>query len=86
MREVKSLDDHAVLVRAHVGMIPPNGRKIDPSKNAVQAMIACVSETGLAISLFQNTPAQYHGRPEAVEALTDELQRAADNGITIERI
>ena len=28
------------------------------------------------IALFQNTPAQFHGRPEAAEALTDELRAA----------
>lgn len=26
-------------------------------------------------ALFQNTPAQFHGRPELVEALTEELRQ-----------
>jgi len=27
------------------------------------------------IKLFQNTPAQFHGRPELVEQMTDELRK-----------
>jgi hypothetical protein len=30
------------------------------------------------IHLFQNTPAAFHGRPDAVAALTAELQRESD--------
>jgi hypothetical protein len=29
--------------------------------------------------LFQNTPAQFHGRPELVDAMTRELQAVADS-------
>jgi hypothetical protein len=31
------------------------------------------------IVLFQNTPAQFHGRPELVEEMTRELQAVADS-------
>jgi hypothetical protein len=30
------------------------------------------------VALFQNTPAQFHGRPDLVAAMTEELQRALD--------
>jgi hypothetical protein len=31
------------------------------------------------IVLFQNTPAQFHGRPSLVEEMTRELQAVADS-------
>jgi hypothetical protein len=37
-------------------------------------MVAVRTADGWRITLLQNTPAQFHGRPEAVEALTTELR------------
>ena len=42
--------------------------------NAIQTLIAKRGDDGWWIAVFQNTPAQYHGRPEAAEALTSELR------------
>jgi hypothetical protein len=33
----------------------------------------------LKIQLFQNTPAQFHGRPEIVEQMTEELREDLNN-------
>lgn len=78
IRETKSLTNNVMLVRADVGMIPPNKNKIDPSKNAIQVMIGRFEEKICQILLFQNTPAQFHGRPEAQKQLTEELQEVAN--------
>lgn len=49
-------------------------KEIDQAVNTIQSLIA-VKDNGIwFISLFQNTPAQLHGRPELTEALTEELQ------------
>jgi hypothetical protein len=37
----------------------------------------------LRIVLFQNTPAQYHGRPELTEQHTAELQPLLSNGTVV---
>ena len=55
-------------------MIPPGKSDLNPATNAIQSLIAQKQGDGWRIALFQNTPAQFHGRLEAVEALTEELQ------------
>lgn len=78
VREVKEIGDNTMLLHALVGMVTPNSSKVDPGKNAVQIMIAQFKNNTGRIILFQNTPAQYHGRPEALHELTQSLQQLAD--------
>lgn len=73
IREIRFLDPGTVLLRAVVGMVPPGKKTLDPSKNAVQSLVAIEEGGEWRISLFQNTPAQFHGRPEHAQALTEEL-------------
>jgi uncharacterized protein (TIGR02246 family) len=74
IREVKPVAEKVYLLHSNVGMVPPGKTDIDPSKNAVQCMIARNQNDKLEIMLFQNTPAQFHGRPELTEALNKELR------------
>ena len=75
VREVRFLTPEIALLRGEAGMIPPGKSEIMPERNAIQSLVAerYVDEWG--ISLFQNTPARFDGRPEAVEALTNELRQ-----------
>ena len=57
-------------------MAPPNGGDIVADRNAVQSLVAIDGPDGWRVALFHNTPAQFHGRPEAVDALTAELRAA----------
>ena len=63
------------LLRAIVGMVLPGKNEINPGTNAIQALIATFEKGAWKISLFQNTPAQFHGHPELVENMTRELTR-----------
>lgn len=74
IRDVRFLAPGVGLLLAVAGMIPPGGSDINPATNAVQTLIGREIEGKWHIALFQNTPAQYHGRPEAMEALTAELR------------
>jgi uncharacterized protein (TIGR02246 family) len=74
IRAVRQLAPELALLRAVVGMVPRGQRELDPDVNAVQTLLAKRHEEGWRTVLLQNTPAQYHGRPEAAEALTAELQ------------
>ena len=49
--------------------------KLAPERNAVQSLVAVRTPAGWRIAHFQNTPAQYHGRPDLADALTVELGR-----------
>jgi uncharacterized protein (TIGR02246 family) len=74
VQEVKFLNNGTALLRAVVGMVPPGKRDIKPDVNAIQSLIATLQSGSWKISLFQNTPARFDGRPELVEKLNSELR------------
>jgi uncharacterized protein (TIGR02246 family) len=75
VEEVRFLDSQAALLRAIVGMVPPGKKEINATTNAIQSLIGIKQNDVWKISLFQNTPAQFHGRPELVDAMTKELSK-----------
>jgi uncharacterized protein (TIGR02246 family) len=75
VREVRLLAPDVALLRAVVGMVPPGQADIKPDVNAIQSLLATRSEGQWRIALLQSTPAQFHGRPELVQQLTDELRQ-----------
>jgi len=72
VREVRSLAPGVELLRAAAGMVPPGKAELEPERNAHQTVVAVQGE----VVLFQNTPAQFHGRPELVDEMTRELNEA----------
>ncbi|HEV7596366.1 MAG TPA: SgcJ/EcaC family oxidoreductase [Gemmatimonadaceae bacterium] len=78
VREVRSLSDGVTILIAVAGMVPPDKTDINPEVNAVQTMIAVKTARQWKVALFQNTPAAFHGRPEEVKKLTDELRAALE--------
>jgi uncharacterized protein (TIGR02246 family) len=73
VREVRSLSADVVLLRAVAGMVPHGKTDLNPEVNAIQSLVAQKRGGGWQIALFQNTPAQFHGRPDLARELTDEL-------------
>jgi hypothetical protein len=51
-------------------------RPVVAERNAVQLLLAIRDDSGWRAAAFQNTPARLDGRPEAVEAMTEELRAA----------
>jgi uncharacterized protein (TIGR02246 family) len=76
VRGVDLLAPGAAMLRAVAGMVPDGQDDLLPALNAVQALVVLQRAEGWRIALFQNTPAALHGRPEAAEALTEELRQA----------
>ncbi|MCW2889898.1 MAG: hypothetical protein QOE54_7132 [Streptosporangiaceae bacterium] len=74
VREIRFLGPGSVMLRAIAGMVPPGQDQLNPAVNTLQTLIAEHQEDGWRIVLFQNTPAQYHGRPELAEQHTAELR------------
>ena len=74
VRDVRSINPDASLLRANAGLIPPGKEDIDPALNAVQSLVAVRKGGVWKIALFQNTPAQFHMHPEQSKALTEELR------------
>jgi uncharacterized protein (TIGR02246 family) len=75
VREARLLDPDVGLVRAVTGLIPSGQDDINPGTNAIQSLVVVRTDGAWRVALFQNTPAAFHGRPAAAEALTDELRR-----------
>ena len=76
VRGVRELADDVAVLHAVVGMIPPGGGDVMADRHAVQVLLAVHEQGTWRAACLQNTPAQLHGRPEAVAALTEELRRA----------
>jgi uncharacterized protein (TIGR02246 family) len=76
VREVRRLTPDAVLLRAVAGIVPAGQNDLKPELNSIQSLVAVRRGEGWRIAHYHNTPAAFHGRPEAVAALTEELREA----------
>ena len=74
VRSVRPLGDGGAVLRAVAGLVPAGESDVEPSLNAIQTVVAEERDGEWRVLLYQNTPAQYHGRPELVESLTEELR------------
>jgi uncharacterized protein (TIGR02246 family) len=77
VRGVRPIGAGVALLHAVVGMLEPDGGDVMPDRHAVQLLLAVREEEGWRAASLQNTPAALDGRPEAVDALTEELRRAS---------
>ncbi|WP_053218336.1 SgcJ/EcaC family oxidoreductase [Virgibacillus senegalensis] len=73
VKSVRFLSDNTVILRAIAGMIPPGQQTINPEVNTHHTLVTVKENDSWKIELFQNTPAQFHGRPELVDQMTNEL-------------
>ena len=80
VREIRFLNEGTAVLRAVVGMIPPGQTDINPATNAIQSLVAVKRGGQWKVALFHNTPAAFHGRPEAVAELTAELRQLLKKG------
>jgi uncharacterized protein (TIGR02246 family) len=77
VRSVTPLGADAAVLHAVVGMVPPGSSDIKAEQNSVQTVVTHRTGGTWSVALFQTTPAQFHGRPELSQALTDELSLIA---------
>lgn len=75
IRSVRFVTADVAILRAVAGMAPAGKAALNPQLHAVQILVAAKHDGVWRIASFQNTPAQWHGRPELVEQLTEELQQ-----------
>lgn len=74
VRSVRLLGSDAAILRAIAGIVPAGQSDINPQINALQTLTVSRINGEWRTVLFQNTPAQYHGRPELLEQMTAELR------------
>lgn len=75
VKGVRFLASDIAILRAIAGMVPPGYSDLNPSVNTHHTLVIIKTEGNWRIQLFQNTPAQFHGRPELVEQMTEELRQ-----------
>lgn len=75
VREELAITDDVSLVLAVCGMVPRGRSELNSAVNAIQTLLAVRTDGDWKLVDFQNTPAQYHGRPDLAEALTRELSQ-----------
>jgi uncharacterized protein (TIGR02246 family) len=75
VKSARLLAPEVAVVRAIAGLVPPGQSDLEPQLNSVQTLVATKCDGQWRIALFQNTPAQFHGRPEQVQELTEELRQ-----------
>jgi uncharacterized protein (TIGR02246 family) len=74
VRDERTISDDVATLHAVAGLVPAGHDDLNPDLNAIQTLVARREGAAWRIALFQNTPAQFHGRPEAADALTNELR------------
>jgi uncharacterized protein (TIGR02246 family) len=79
VKSLRKLGQHAMILRAIAGLVPPGQTAIRPETNSHQTVVAEDRDGQWRIVLFQNTAAQFHGRPDLVEEMTRELQAVAES-------
>jgi uncharacterized protein (TIGR02246 family) len=75
IKSVRLVGSDAAILRAIAGMLPHGLSDVNSKLNTHHTLVAVNSEGQWRIQLFQNTPAQFHGRPELVEQMTEELRQ-----------
>ena len=74
VRDMRAVTKDVMMLRAVAGMVPAGEYDIRPELNVVQSLVALRDLEGWVIVLFQNTPAKFDGRPDAVKELSKELR------------
>jgi uncharacterized protein (TIGR02246 family) len=75
VRSVRFFGPEVAILRAVAGMVPAGQTDIEPKLNTHHTLVTVKREGKWRIALFQNTPAQFHGRPELVQKMTEELRQ-----------
>jgi uncharacterized protein (TIGR02246 family) len=75
IRDVQFVTADVAILRAISAVVPAGQSDLNPATNALQTLVAVRRDDGWRIALFQNTPAQYHGRPALAQQLTEELRQ-----------
>jgi uncharacterized protein (TIGR02246 family) len=80
VRDVRSIGADLSLLRAMAGMVPPGEDQVNPAVNALHTVLVRGAGETARIVLFQNTPAQYHGRQDLSDEHLEILRPQVPSG------
>jgi uncharacterized protein (TIGR02246 family) len=75
VRSVRPVGSNGAILRAVAGIVLAGQSDIEPKNNSIQALVAEETDGEWRVVLYHNTPAQFHGKPELAESLTEELRQ-----------
>ena len=75
IKSIRFLTSGVAVIVAVGGTIEAGQTSINPDRNSIHTIVAIKQDSKWHFSAFQNTRAQYVGRPEMSEALTRELEQ-----------
>ena len=75
VRSVRFLTPDVAVMHAVGGTVMPGQSDLDPERNSIQTLVAMKRDGEWHLAAFQNSRAQYMGRPELAQALTEELRQ-----------
>ena len=75
VRGVRFLTPGVALLHAVGGTVMPGQSDLDPDRNSIQTLVATKRDGAWELAAFQNSRAQFIGRPELAERLTEELRQ-----------
>lgn len=78
VKAVRWLANNVAVLRAIAGMVPRGQSDLNATANTHHTLVVQQEAGKWRIQLFQNTTAQFHGRPELVEQMTEELRHSPD--------
>jgi uncharacterized protein (TIGR02246 family) len=80
VEKITTVTIDVAIVHAVVGMVNKATNAVDPKLNAVQRLVGVHRSGDWRAALLQTTPAAYHGRPDDVAKLTEQLTGARATG------
>jgi uncharacterized protein (TIGR02246 family) len=75
VRSVRFLTPDVAVMHAVGGTVMPGPSGIEPERNSIQTLVATKRVGDWYLAAFQNSRAQYMGRPELAQELTEELRQ-----------
>jgi uncharacterized protein (TIGR02246 family) len=75
LRSARLLTPDVAIINAISGTVMPGQKDLDTERNSVQTYVAVKRNGDWRLTAFQNSRAQFIGRPEQSEALTKELRQ-----------
>ena len=75
IRRIRFLTSNIAIVVAVGGTVMAGQSDIDPERNSIHMLVAIKQNGKWRFTAFQNSRAQFIGRPQEAQALTDELRQ-----------
>ncbi|MGH2416025.1 MAG: SgcJ/EcaC family oxidoreductase [Microcystaceae cyanobacterium] len=75
VRSVRFLTPEVAIMHAVAGTVMQGQTDIEPERNSIQTLVAMKRDGKWHLAAFQNSRAQFMGRPELAQELTEELRQ-----------